>query len=88
MAILPYEFDDTQRETCAVLNMRDAVAKLSEQQNIPYEDALMLFTDSVVYNALFDFETGVWRESPEYLLSLWNNIQIKKQLTKEAILCL
>lgn len=78
MAILPYEFDDTQRETCAVLNMRDAVAKISHQQDIPYDEALLLFTDSPVYNALFDFETGVWRESPEYLLALWNDMQNKQ----------
>lgn len=75
MATLSYELSDKQRENCAVLNMRDAVAKISHQQDIPYEEALLLFTDSPVYNALFDFETGVWRESPEYLLALWNDIQ-------------
>lgn len=77
MATLTYELSDKQRENCAVLNMRDAVAKIAYQQDIPYDEALLLFTDSPVYNVLFDFKTGVWKESPEYLLALWNDIQDK-----------
>ena len=73
MAISAYELSDKQRENCAVLNMRDAVAKISRQQDVPYDEALLLFTNSPVYNALFDFETGIWRESSEYLLALWND---------------
>ncbi len=78
MATSACELSDKQRETCAVLNMRDAVAKISHQQDIPYEEALLLFTGSPVYDALFDFGTGVWRESPEYLLDLWNDAQTRK----------
>ncbi len=78
MATSDYELSDKERETCAVLNMRDAVAKISHQHDIPYEEALLLFTGSPVYDALFDFETGVWRESPEYLLALWNDVQSRK----------
>lgn len=78
MATSAYELSDKERETCAVLNMRDAVKKISHQQDIPYEEALLLFTGSPVYDALFDFETGVWRESPEYLLALWNDVQARK----------
>lgn len=73
MAISAYELSDKQRENCAVLNMRDTVAKISRHQEISYDEALLLFINSPVYNALFDFETGVWRESPEYLLALWND---------------
>ncbi len=29
--------------------------------------------------AIFDFETGVWRESPEYLLALWNDTRSENQ---------
>ena len=45
MATLTYELSDKQRENCAVLNMRDAVAKIAYQQDIPYDEALLLFTD-------------------------------------------
>lgn len=80
MAASAYELSDKERETCAVLNMRNAVKKISYQQDIPYEEALLLFTGSPVYDCLFDFETGVWRESPEYLLALWNDVQSGNKL--------
>ncbi len=75
MALSDYNLNDKQRETCAVLNMRNVVAKISKQQDVPYAEALLLFTESPVYDTLFDFETGIWRESPEYLLDLWNEQQ-------------
>ena len=61
-----------QKETCAVISMRDAVALLAQEKQISYEDALLLFVDSRIYDALFDFDTGIWKESSEYLLDLYN----------------
>ena len=43
-----------QKETCAVISMRDAVALLAQEKHIPYEDALLLFAGSRIYDALFD----------------------------------
>ena len=61
-----------QKETCAVISMRDAAALLAREKQISYEDALLLFAGSRIYEALFDFDTGIWKESPEYLLDLYN----------------
>ncbi len=66
-----------QKETCAVISMRDAVALLAQEKHIPYEDALLLFAGSRIYDALFDFDTGIWKESPEYLLDLYNKFADK-----------
>ncbi len=66
-----------QKETCAVISMRDAVALLAQEKNISYEDALILFAGSRIYDALFDFDTGIWRESSEYLLDLYNRFADK-----------
>ena len=49
--------------------MRDAVGLISERYHISYEEALLSFANSRVYDTLFDFETGVYKESPEYLSS-------------------
>ena len=57
--------------------MRDAVALLAQEKNISYEDALILFAGSRIYDALFDFDTGIWRESSEYLLDLYNRFADK-----------
>lgn len=65
-------FTETQKESCAVGAMRDTVQALCARERIPYEDALLRFTGSRIYGALFDFETGIWRESPEYLLNLYD----------------
>lgn len=67
-----------QKETCAVISMRDAVALLAREKQISYEDALLLFADSRIYDALFDYDTGIWKESPEYLLDLYNKFADKK----------
>lgn len=66
-----------QKETCAVISMRDAVALLAQEKHIPYEDALLLFAGSRIYDALFDFDTGIWKESPEYLLDLYSKFADK-----------
>lgn len=65
-------FSDSQKESCALEIMRDAISELSARDNISYEDALYLFASSKVYDALFDFETGIWRESADYLLNLYD----------------
>ena len=68
----------TQKETCAVISMRDAAALMAREKQISYEDALLLFADSRIYDALFDYDTGIWKESPEYLLDLYNKFADKK----------
>ena len=58
--------------------MRDAVISLSAREDIPYEEALLRFTSSRVYNALFDYSTEIWKESSDYLLSLYDFCNSKK----------
>lgn len=72
MAMKTHEFNDTQKEACAVEIMREAVGLLAKRENVPYEDALTRFAESKVYDALFDYETCVWREDSDYLLSLYD----------------
>lgn len=67
-----YSFTDSQKESCAVTAMREAVGSLSARESIPYEEALLRFTSSRVYDALFDYSTEIWKESSDYLLSLYD----------------
>ena len=78
MVISNDSFTDSQKECCAVTAMRDAVEELAVRDGLSYEDALLRFTSSRVYGALFDYGTGVWRESPDYLLSLYDYCNSKK----------
>ena len=78
METLNYNFNDSQKESCAVTIMRDAIEALSLRDGISYEDALLHFTSSKVYAALFDYDTDIWRESPDYLLNLYDYCNSKK----------
>lgn len=63
--------DLTEKETCAIITMRDTVAALAKKENISCNEAMMKFKNSCVYDALFDYETGIWMESPVYVLELY-----------------
>lgn len=62
---------ESQKESCAVSTMRRMIEKYSEKYGIPFEDVFFNFTKSYVYAALFDYETGIWMEGPDYLMDLF-----------------
>ena len=47
-------------------------------QSKSYEEALLRFTSSRAYEALFDFDTEIWKEGSDYLLSLYDYCASKK----------
>lgn len=62
---------ETQMESCAVSTMRRMIEKYSDKTGVPFEDAFFQFTNSYVYTALFNYETGIWMECPDYLMDLY-----------------
>ena len=42
----------------------------SERHSISIDDALTWFSSTPVYNALFDYEMGLWKEGSDYILDL------------------
>lgn len=73
-----YNFNESQKESCAVCLMRDTIAALSLRDGMSYEDSLLHFTSSKVYSALFDYDTGIWKEGTDYLLNLYDYCNSKK----------
>lgn len=73
-----YQVSESQKECCAVLAMRGAVESLALREGISYEEALLRFTASNAYEALFDYETEIWKEGPDYLLNLYDACNAKK----------
>ena len=61
----------SQKNSCAIKTMRTMLLKLSDKTNKPFEKLLLEFTKSPTYEALFDFETEIWKEGPDYLLELY-----------------
>jgi hypothetical protein len=62
---------ERQMESCAVSTMRRMIEKYSDKKGIPFEDAFFQFTQSYIYTALFDYQTGIWMEGPDYLMALY-----------------
>ena len=56
---------------CAALVMDSMVKDIAETEGRKYGDVLKDFVQSQTYSCLFDFETGIWREGPAYLESLF-----------------
>ena len=52
---------DNQREESIEGQIRECTA-YAEKNGITFDDAFYKFTHSRAYDALFDFETGIWRE--------------------------
>ena len=51
---------------------------LAAREKIPYEESLLRFTSSRAYEALFDFDTEIWKEGSDYLLNLYDYCNSKK----------
>lgn len=65
------EITDKRRNSVAVSIMRRMLIKYAQQYSIPFDEALLRFTASPAYDTLFDYETGIWREGPDYLMQLF-----------------
>jgi len=62
---------EKQKNAAAVMVMQRVVEIYSSNQGVTLDEALERFSSSVVYDALFDFETGLWKEGPDYILDLF-----------------
>ena len=62
---------EKQMESCAVSTMRRMIEKYAAKTGVSFDDAFFRFTKSCIYNALFDYETGIWMEGPDYLMGLY-----------------
>jgi hypothetical protein len=69
----PNSTTETQMESCAVSTMRRMIEKYSEKTGSSFENVFFQFTQSYVYTALFDYETGIWMEGPDYLMALYED---------------
>ena len=62
---------EERKNACAIQIMRTMLAKFSDNRGISFDEALLQFTQSDVYETLFDFDTEVWKEGPDYLMMLF-----------------
>ena len=68
MAMSINPVSDKRKNACAVNLMRSMLVKYAQKHGIPFEDAMLQFTESDTYETLFEYDTPVLKEVPEYLL--------------------
>ena len=66
-----------RKETTAITVMRTMLVTYSEEKHIPFEQAILDFSQSETYEDLFDFDTEIWKEGPEYLRGLYDEERSK-----------
>ena len=62
---------DEQKDATAIAVMRCMLLCYAEEKGVPFEQAMLAFARSRTYDALFDFDDGIWREGPDYLRGLY-----------------
>ncbi len=55
---------------CADLIFADAVQDLSRRSGKSVDEIRARIIESPAYEALYDFETGVWQTGPDYFIGL------------------
>ena len=65
------EISIEQMESAALAVLQRALEKYSEQRNISYEEALLEFSHSKTYKTLFDYDSLLWTQGPDYLISIY-----------------
>lgn len=60
-----------RKEATAITIMRCMLLSYAVEHNISFEDSMLAFTESKTYQDLFDFNTEIWKEGPDYLCSLY-----------------
>ncbi len=62
---------DDPREYTALTVMRMMLNDHARRACITFDEAMHAFTTSTAYEALFDYDTGLWKEGPDYLFHFW-----------------
>lgn len=55
---------------CADMIATDAIQDLAERLGKPQSEIRARVVESPAYAALYDFETGMWQEGPDYFAAL------------------
>ena len=62
---------DSQKEATAITVMRCMLTSYAVEKGMPFEQAILEFSKSRTYEDLFDYETAIWKEGPDYLKGLY-----------------
>ena len=67
------EIEVTKIENSVSYLIQEMLENYSKEHNIPFDDALDLFSKSKTYEALYDVDTRLYREGPDYIQEWFEN---------------
>lgn len=70
---------DEQKNAAAIMLLQMVLEKYSGMHSILIEETLTEFVSTPMYNAIFDFDTELWKEGPDYILDL-----LEKQVSNKT----
>lgn len=68
-----------RKEATAITVMRCMLMSYANENHIPFEQAILEFSKSATYEDLFDFETEIWKEGPDYLRALYDEEKLMNE---------
>lgn len=60
---------------CADMVLADAICDYAEATGQPEEEVRTAIVSSPAYDALYDFETGLWQEGPDYFVDFFLRVE-------------
>ena len=67
---------------CADMVLADAIEDFAEKKQITKQEARERIIRSKAYSSLYDFETGLWKDGPDYFISFYE--EMEKNRRKKA----
>lgn len=64
-----------QKKFCADLILTDVIMDMAEEKKITWQETRSKIINSSAYMALYDFETGLWKNGPDYFRDYYNRIK-------------
>ena len=61
--------------TCADMILADAIEDLANEENISIEEARNRLLGSKAYDCLYDLESNLWMEGPDYFLDFYRIVE-------------
>ena len=56
-----------KKKACADMTLANAIEDMSRYDKVPLAEARNIILESKAYDCLYNFETGMWMEGPDYL---------------------
>lgn len=62
---------------CADMTLANAIEDMAEEENITREEARNRLLESKTYECLYNFDSGMWKEGPDYFRDTYKRMEKK-----------